>query len=276
MKKIGITIVFTPALASIYDQLNYLRSLNIEAVTINSDTPYESRDYFKEKITEDNSLIRFLFITPEIFGSVGNSGNAEWFRYLISNGAINYIVVDEAHKILDTDFREDFKGLKNFRSLNLLIPWIALTTINRNLETKIAEELNMQNPTFLTSTSVRENIYYEAIPDDTIEDKNIINFLNKIKKDSEIPAGIIFCKTYNDIEATIKYLNENGIQADCYHGNLQEAQRVIQRWFGREFSVLVATGQSFGFGINYQVPVIRFVIHLGMPDNLRSFYHVRK
>jgi superfamily II DNA helicase RecQ len=277
MKNKGLTIVFTPALASIYDQVFYLNLLGIRAVTINSETGYTVRDEIKAEIEQENSAVRFLIITPEIFSAdFGNKGNAVWFKGLIANKPINYIVVDEAHKVIDaSEFREAFNQLREFRSMNLNIPWIALTTVNRNLEGQIAEYLNIQDPFAIWSSSVRKNIFYDTVPNATLQNENIVNFLKRMQENEKIPPGIIFCNTYAHLEATESYLRAQGFTVGCYYGNMPQGQRNLERWFNREFSIIIATSESFGFGIHYRVPPIKFVIHLGMPEKLRSFYHVR-
>lgn len=275
MKNEGLTVVFTPSLAAIKNLTGYLQSLNIQAVSINSTTSIADRDAIKSNITQPNSLIRFFVITPEIFSEYGNYGNGQWFRDLIVNGNINYIVVDEAHKIIDAvEYRTAFKDLIEFRSLNLNIPWIALTSINQTLETNITESLGMQDPLSLWSSSVRKNIFYETCSNSSYEGESVLSFINRMNQDDEMPCGIIFCKTYSHLYITVEYLNAKGCSVVEYYGRMAQRQDILERWSNREFSILVATSESFGFGIHYDLPLVKFVIHIGMPANLRSFYHV--
>jgi superfamily II DNA helicase RecQ len=196
-------------------------------------------------------------------------------RILTEGEIVNYVVVDEAHKLIDSDYRDAYELLGEFRSLNVDVPWIALTSINRNLEGALADKLNMENPLYLSSSLTRENIFYDVVMDGTLginEGLMVEHFITGLRENGRIPSGIIYCREAREIENTASYL-EGNIATGVYHRNLGND---FDRWVNGEFPVLVTTGESLGYGINFNVPAIRFVIHMYMPSNLRSFYHVSK
>lgn len=237
---------------------------------IDGSFPYDTRDIIRNKILEADSQIRFLFVTPEVVDA--NRIMSSFLQEIITESElVNYIVVYEAQKLIDATYREAFEAPGEFRLMNNEIPWIALTSVNRHLEGEIARKLNMENPLYLTSPLTRDNIFYDVVSDGLKEGHKINEFIESFKQDGKIPAGIIFCNYSKDIKKTISYLKSVDIEAGAYHRNFGNK---FKRWTAGEFPVFVTTGESLGYGINFNVPAIRFVIHLYMPNTLRSFYHV--
>lgn len=248
--------------------MNYLRSLKIEAESINQNVSYEHRDEIIRKIREENSII-FLFLTPEMAFR-----QRDFLTELIEQNKVGFFVVDEAHKIIDSAGYRDFSILKDLRLLNVDIPWIALTTSDENTQEKIAQALNMKNTLFLSSSSVKNNIQYESISNVNAKGQTIVDFLNSFSIDGKIPSGLIFCRLAMEVEIIKTYLTVNLINSKCFYGNHADRENNFIDWANAAFPVLIATGDSLGYGLHNQMPAVRFVIHFGMPDNLRSFYHV--
>lgn len=277
MNEQGVIIIFSPSSILIDDQKNYLQSLGITAEKIAGDVEYSDRDIIREEIQQKNSAIRFLFVTPEVADK--NFIMKEFLENLIRDGSnIYYIVVDEAHKVVDSaDYRESFELLGEFRSMNENIPWICLTTVNKNFEQKIARKLKMKNTKIFTSSSVMENIFYDVVLDGTQEGQKVEHFICGLSDaHGKFPSGIIFCNYVEDIEKTLSYFqNASDIPIDArgYHSKFTNSAKNFENWVNGHFPVLVTTGETLGFGIRHNVPAIRFVIHLYMPKNLRSFYH---
>lgn len=272
MKPSGVTIIFSPSKILIRNHHKYLQSLDIRSSIIDGHVDLNDRDEIRNEIQDPNSKIRFLFVTPEIADKNGIMNS--FLENFIRSSLVNYIVVDEAHKVIDSTYRESYKILCGFRKINKNIPWIALTSTNRYLESKIAKALGMKNPLYLSSPLTRDNIIYDVVLDGTVEGQRIVDFINGLKESDEIPSGIIFCNYANEIQDTVTYLKKNGIKAHSCHRKIGNEFDNFKRWIDGEVSVLVTTGETLGFGINFNIPAVRFVIHLYMPSNLRSFYHV--
>jgi bloom syndrome protein len=263
-----VTIVFQPSSVLINNHKEFLDSLNIRAEIIDGNVSYEERDDIRAEIEEADSQIRFLFVTPEVVNK--NFIMREFLENILTEGEIvNYVVVDEAHKLIDSTYRESYELLGELRMMNEDIPWIALTSTN--LENSIAQKLNMKDPLYLSSPMTRENIFYDVVMDGTKEGQKVEDFINRLKVRGEVPSGIIYCNLSRQIPTTISYLKSVGIEAGAYHRNVGDK---FENWANGDFPVLVTTGESLGFGVNFNMPAIRFVIHLYMPSNLRSFYHV--
>jgi bloom syndrome protein len=267
----GLTVIFSLSLALINNQLSYLIAHNIRAESINSQVSYFDRFKIMDELRSENSKIRFLFLTPEM--AVYNENVQCLLKELITNNKINMFVVDESHRIVDTrNFRDAFDGLKNYRHLDENIPWIALTTASKAFCEAIADALNMKSPHIIVKSSVRDNIFYDA---KSMKDlPKMPAFIKSLSfdTDDEIPSGIIFCRRIEDIIEVVDLLANEGIIAKEYHSELHNRNEVFDDWKNKKFPIIVATDESFGFGIHYNVPIIRFVIHIGIPKSIRHFY----
>jgi ATP-dependent DNA helicase RecQ len=275
MKKGGLTIYFSPSLALLSDQEKYLNSRNILSRRIDGTVDLQTRDEIRALIEDFDPELRFLFVTSEVIEK--NFCMNTFMDTLIDcKRVINYIVIDEAHKIFQ-NFRSSLTKTPKYRLKNLETTWIALTTINKHLEAELAQKYNMKNYLSLSSSSERDEIFYQVFEDDE-GNRNVADFVKKLSNEGEEkPSGIIFCKLIDHVEETHKYLKNQRISAETYYGGKSDNNlSVIEQWREKKFQVLVATGESFGFGIINYVPKIRFVIHLNMPQEFLSFYHVSK
>lgn len=265
-----MTIVIVPSLALMHNHLSYLRSKNIVAECINSTTDYNERDFISNSLKAENSTIRFLFLTPEMAATVRIK---ELISDLIYENRVNYFVVDEAHKVVDSAYyREDFSVLREFRANYENLIWIALTTASENDQIEIAQSLNMNDVCYIKSSSVIRNIRYDVIR----EGRPILDFIGEFMNgDEETPRGIVFCENVTKAVSFRNILRGEQLRTDLYYGNCAAGQEIIESWCRGDFQILIATGESFGYGLNFNLPAIRFVIHYCVPQNLRSFYHVR-
>lgn len=253
--------------------MEYLNQHGFNAESINSQVSCDDRESIMEDLESNSSEIRFFFVTPEMTRS--NSVVRELLFQLIDRNVVNYVVVDEAHKIIDSvDYRTAFEHLHEFRSRNNQVPWIVLTTASDNIIDSISISLQIKSSLVLKSSSVRKNIFYDAVAYEGIF--SVISYIKSLACFTAIPSGIIFCRRITFIETIKKILNSKGIGADSYHGSRSNEDRVetLMNWSQGNFPVLIATGESFGYGINITVPVTRFVIHIEYPRSLLSFYQV--
>lgn len=266
-----------PALALITDLLAFFREHNINAASINS-LNRDEWEIVKHQLTQENSLKFFLW-TPERMGD--DQDLQERIEYLIGNDFVDYFVVDEAHYIdaineitnanvhIRTNRENYFTAMRNFREIGQHIKWIALTTAGETYGHQLSTDLGMANAQLLRSPSTRENIFYKVFKKNT----SSVELTNMILQKFANVSGIIFCNSENQLNNVLGALNREGVSAIGYCGRWP--QENIQRWANGEFKVIVAKGESFGFGLNHFVPPsIRFVIHRYVPGNMHAYYHV--
>jgi superfamily II DNA helicase RecQ len=278
MEKSGLTIVITPSIALANDIIHFLAKHNFSAIFINSEMSFEERNRVILDKYEGKSKYEFLFLTPEMLVSSFRMNEGETIlEFLMGHKLVNYLIIEDAHKVLDSsDFRPSFETIKNYNYRDVVC--VALTTGNDQIIQNIANKLLMDNPKIFKSSCDRTNILYEAkIAENYSVMVEDIKTLAQ-KEGGEIQSGIIYCRTIADGDAITKFLSDNNIKANSFNAQMysyDDREKIINNWAVGIFSVLVATSESFGFGISHNVPTIRFVYHWAAPKNLQSFYQVR-
>lgn len=256
--------------------MHYLNKIGLRAESINSKTAPGSpeRRAVRESLMTCSD-IKFFYLCPEMAAM-------DYYIYFINemldNGRFSHVVIDEAHCVIDIDYRPAFKLLKDFRFSHPKVPFIALTTASENDLIKIEEELGMVDSTLIRASSDKENTFYEAVFLKDDEEIDYMEFFTtlapnfKSLKPMQMPTGIIFCSTFNKVEQTIETLQALDVPATCFHSGLVETERFdnYAEWMADKVPVMVATPQSFGLGILKQH--VKFVIHADMPKDLRAYY----
>lgn len=247
----GITIVITPLISLMYDQVRELkeRGINAECITSLND----SRDVYK-KLKD----IKILYVSPERLSD-------DKFIQEIRKRHISYIIVDEAHTILwHMDFRESFLNIKSFiRSFNYdICIGMFSATANKYTIDEMKRVLGIYNFKICKSSFDRPELFYRVI-----RNKNkleyIIDYLNNHKE-----CGIIYAQTRKDVELLYNTLKDD-YKVTYYHGGLDGViKEKNQRYFIKEDNVIMISTISFGMGINK--PDIRFVINYNIPDSIES------
>uniref|UniRef100_A0AC35TKE9 ATP-dependent DNA helicase n=1 Tax=Rhabditophanes sp. KR3021 TaxID=114890 RepID=A0AC35TKE9_9BILA len=279
----GVTIVFSPLIALITDQVNALNEKNIPACAWNSSISSEERSAICKDLFSSHPKNRLVYTTPE-------SANTEFFKKIVASliayGKLNYFVVDEAHCVSQwgNSFRNDYLLLGNLRRLGADIRWITLTaTANENVQADIIKLLRMNRFEMYRTSSFRSNLFYqvimeEALGKDMTIHKDMLNFLNKIfsyfrKKENRedlLISGIIYCRSRNECEETAAFLQSNKVSAASYHAGMKQKDKdEVQRQF-MDNKVIICATIAFGMGIDHSQ--IRFVIHTASPDDLASYY----
>ncbi|XP_057656384.1 ATP-dependent DNA helicase Q5 isoform X2 [Diorhabda carinulata] len=276
-----ITIVFSPLLALIKDQIDHLTNLKIRAATINSKVSSSQRAAIIADLKSTSPNIRILYVTPE-------QAATATFKALYENlhrfNKLAYLVVDEAHCVSEWghDFRPQYQKLGNLRE-NVDIPCIALTaTANAEVIKDIISSLKLGSnyKTFRTSC-FRDNLFYDVFFPNILDDpyKHLKSFIlecldlekEKCYPKEEKSCGIIYCRTREQTEMLMEKLNKMGIKSLCYHAGLKTDERKVfqEKWQNGDVPVICAT-ISFGMGVDK--PSVRFVIHWGTPKEPASFY----
>lgn len=256
----GMTIVISPLIALMKNQVDALNAKNIRAACLNSSIPKKVLKSIKEDIKDKK--IKLLYIAPETL-------NKEETIELLKETKISFIAVDEAHCISDWghDFRPEYRNTRKAIKALGSPPIIALTaTATPKVEHDILKSLDMEDGIVLKSTFHRPNLYYQVLLKKEAE-KQIIPFI----KQREGEAGIIYCHSRKKAEELAELLQLNGINAAPYHAGLDAKTRAQNQdnFLEKKTDVIVAT-IAFGMGIDKSD--VRFIIHYTPPKSLESYY----
>uniref|UniRef100_A0AC35TZK0 ATP-dependent DNA helicase n=1 Tax=Rhabditophanes sp. KR3021 TaxID=114890 RepID=A0AC35TZK0_9BILA len=274
-----VTIVFSPLIALIQDQVQSLRAKNIPACSWNSTITSEERSFIARDLFSDYPTFRLVYTTPE-------SAKTDFFKKmvssLISKNLINFFVCDEAHTVPNwgETFRPAYLQLGELRNLGKNIKWIALTaTANKGVQESIHNYLGMQQIRQFKTSCYRSNLYYDVIYEETLLEpikEDILKFINRIISFYKeyhagvAVTGIIYCRSREQCEALADFLTKRDLVSAFYHAQLDPlVKNEVQRKFmAKEVSVITAT-IAFGMGVDCDS---KFVVHLTPPSDLASYY----
>ncbi|ODV85253.1 hypothetical protein CANARDRAFT_28524 [[Candida] arabinofermentans NRRL YB-2248] len=263
----GTTIVISPLISLMQDQVQHLLDKNIKAAMINSKAPADQRKKTFELFI--NGFLDLIYLSPEMISASNQARNA--IGRLYRNGYLARIVVDEAHCVSSWghDFRPDYKALSFFKVEYPDIPVMALTaTANEHVRMDIIHNLKLNKPKFFKQSFNRTNLYYEVIQKKKSVIEDIATIINNKYKGQ---TGIIYCHSKNSCEQTAARLSDFGIKSEFYHAGLSPDERfaIQSGWQKNDIQVICAT---IAFGMGIDKPDVRFVMHLTIPRNLEGYY----
>jgi ATP-dependent DNA helicase RecQ len=258
----GLTIVISPLIALMKDQVDSLNVNGIPAAFLNSSQSPDEQQRINNELK--NNKIKLLYLAPErLFGS-GNS-----LMNFLKSLPVCLIAIDEAHCISQWghDFRPEYLMLAGLKIEFPKIPVIALTATADKLTRKdILEKLNLKNPAEFVSSFNRANITYRVLPKKNSFNQ-LLDFLENRKEDS----GIIYCLSRKSTEALAADLKEEGYSAAAYHAGMEHADKVRnQEAFLRDDIKIIVATIAFGMGINKSN--VRYVVHADLPKNIEGYY----
>lgn len=263
----GTTIVISPLISLMQDQVEHLLSRNIKASMFSSKgSAEERRQTFNLFI---HGFLDLIYVSPEMISA--SEQYKKGVQKLYEDGNLARIVVDEAHCVSNWghDFRPDYKELKFFKREFPDIPMMALTaTASEQVRMDIIHNLELNNPVFLKQSFNRTNLYYEVKK----KSKNTIGeIIDSIQTRFKNQTGIIYCHSKNSCEQTAQQMQKNGIKCSFYHAGMEPDDRlhVQKAWQNDRIQVICAT-VAFGMGIDK--PDVRFVYHFTVPRTLEGYY----
>jgi ATP-dependent DNA helicase RecQ len=256
----GVTLVVSPLIALMKDQVDSLTASGIPATFLNSSLdPSEARDRSEALSNGDYKL---LYAAPERVMTPG-------FIADLKRWNIKRIAVDEAHCISEWghDFRPEYRQLAQLRKHLPGIPFLALTaTATPKVRQDIARQLQMEKPEKFLASFNRPNLAYSILPKSKPA-RQVFEFVHTRREES----GIIYLQSRKATESMAATLKAEGINAIAYHAGLDPATRAKnQEAFIRDEARIVCATVAFGMGINK--PDVRYVIHADLPKNIEGYY----
>jgi len=257
----GITIVVSPLIALMQDQVDALQQLGIRASVLNSTLTSEESAGIEMQMK--NNELDIVYVSPERL-------NTKNFLELLKTCKISLFAIDEAHCVSQWghDFRPEYTEFSNLHDKFPTVPRIALTaTADELTRQDIIKNLNLADGRIFISSFDRANIQYNVLPKN-VERQQLLRFL---KAEHEGDSGIIYCLSRKKVEEIAKWLKKEGFNAFPYHAGLDKNVRLKnQTKFIKEESVIMVATIAFGMGINK--PDVRFVAHMDMPKSVEAYY----
>ena len=260
LRRAGLTVVISPLIALMKDQVDALRSNGVGAACLNSALDDASRRETWRRLHRGE--IRLLYIAPErLFAGTLLDELARW--------QLGAVAVDEAHCISEWghDFRPEYRQLSQLRERFPAVPFLALTaTATQRVRDDIVRQLHLREPATYVASFNRPNLTYRVEAKGQTSDR-IARFARARPKE----AGIVYCASRNATESLAERLVKEGVRALPYHAGLSPETRAAnqERFLRDEVQVMCAT-IAFGMGINK--PNVRFVLHHDLPKNIEGYY----
>ena len=257
----GITLVISPLISLMQDQVKALNEAGVDAAFINSSlSEKEMHDTFKNA---SKGQYKIIYVAPERLMSEG-------FVRLAKGVEISMITVDEAHCISQwgQDFRPSYMDIAEFINILDKRPIISAftATATQNVREDIICSLGLSNPYFLVTGFDRENLFFQVDKPQNKE-RFILDFIERHRGES----GIIYCATRKNVDSLYTLLRKQHISVGKYHAGMSnEERKQMQNDFVFDYTSIVIATNAFGMGIDKSN--VRFVIHYNMPSSMENYY----
>ena len=259
----GVTLVVSPLIALMKDQVDDLQARGIGAEALNSSASYATTRRILAEL--DEGLIQVLYVSPE-------KAVSDDFLALIASVPVTLVAVDEAHCISmwGHQFRPEYRSLAVLKERFPGVPMVALTaTATPDVRDDIIRQLNLADPSVYVGSFNRENLRYAVFPKEEDAYDRLRVYLQGRRAGAG--AGIVYVATRGGAETLAARLRADGLSALPYHAGMTAAARATtqDRFIAGEVGVVCATS-AFGMGIDK--PDVRFVVHYDMPKTLEAYY----
>ncbi|MBU4231266.1 MAG: DNA helicase RecQ [Proteobacteria bacterium] len=260
LKMPGVTLVISPLIALMKDQVDALKADGIPAEFINSTLTRAEIDRIQTQALRGE--IKILYAAPERL-------TIPEFQLFLQKIVVSLIAIDESHCISEWghDFRPDYRNLKMLRNMFPAVPVMALTaTATQKVREDIISQLSLEKAKIFTSSFNRPNLSYAVLPK-----KNSYDHLINIFREHRDEAAIIYCFSRKDTEHLAADLRQEGFKALPYHAGLEsDERRTNQEKFIRDEAQIIVATIAFGMGIDK--PDVRLVIHYHLPKSIEGYY----
>jgi ATP-dependent DNA helicase RecQ len=261
----GVTVVISPLIALMHDQVGALHEAGVAAAFLNSTQTQEESSALEKQLLRNE--LTLLYAAPERINTPRMKG---LLGSLHERGLLSLFAIDEAHCVSQWghDFRPEYRSLSLLHETFPDVPRIALTaTADALTRQDMIERLKLEDAREFVSSFDRPNIRY-TIVEKTDATRQLLRF---IESEHAGEAGIVYCQSRKRVEEVAGMLEDAGLKAMAYHAGLDSAlrQQRQDRFLREEGMVMVAT---IAFGMGIDKPDVRFVAHLDMPKNIEGYY----
>lgn len=268
----GITIVVSPLVSLMEDQLYALRKLDIKADMLRAKADKESVKMIMTALVDKNSPLKLIYVTPEYMAKSNRFMNKLQKAYEL--GHLERFAIDEVHCCSQWghDFRPDYKFLGVLKSMFPGVPVLGLTaTAPAKIIVDVQKMLDISGCLVLRASFNRPNLYYEVRRKPADKETCLAMIENLLKNRFSSKSGIIYTTTIKDAEQLTTDLRNRGIKVGCYHAMLEADYRseVYSKWMSGKYQAVVAT---IAFGLGIDKPDVRFVIHHCVSKSMENFY----
>ena len=257
----GLTLVVSPLIALMKDQVDALKSNGIAAGVINSTLTFSEMRRVQEQVQQ--GVLKILYVAPERLSQ-------QAFQTFLAKTKVSLVAIDEAHciSVWGHDFRPDYRRLGELRRSLPGVPFLALTaTATERVRSDIVDQLHLSQPQQYIASFNRANLNYSVLPKKSDSFDTLRTLLQKHKGES----AIIYCTSRKETESLAARLRGSGFDAQPYHAGLEgDVRRQTQERFIRDqVSIIVAT---IAFGMGIDKPNIRLLVHYSLPKSLEGYY----
>ncbi|CAH0579016.1 unnamed protein product [Chrysodeixis includens] len=270
--KPGLTLVISPLVSLMEDQVRSLTKKNIPAKLMSSSSPKQETTEILNALKDSKTDMKLLYVTPErLAKSKRFMANLQKCH---ADGRLQRIAIDEVHccSTWGHDFRPDYKFLGVLADMFKNVPILGLTaTATTNVLIDVQKILNILGCLVIKSTFNRPNLFYKIIEKPTSQDECMLILEKLLKGRYKGQSGIIYAHSIKDAEDIASKLRQRKLKVGCYHANLDAATRseVHLKWHDNRYQAIVAT-VAFGMGIDK--PDVRFVIHHSISKSMENYY----